>query len=678
VINNCYYSGKFHLFFCAAIHKVKRFVLSIQRHLSARTATSSSFTSLKTKTPLMITVFLFAMIVSALSVIFSHGALAAEANILGVGGQTEEVANTSTPDSFGRDTPRHTVQGFIKALGDNDYLLASNYLNLSKSDNPTTVVRQFKQALDAGGRFQPDLQINNTPEGNLSDQLPPSQENVGVINVGDKSVPLVLERVASKQGEQYWQFSNDTLSSIPEVIENYQPTLVSRYTIDSLDGKKLFGYQISDILAALAIIVSSFIFTYIVVWLLYYLLKLTYPRLRGETLPLPNNVILPLTVVITALILAEVMVYAGISVTLREPIKRFTDIASWVATTWLLLRVIDSIFTRAVNLSYKKNYTERVSILGLMRKVVKALLLIFAVIVIFGNLGFDLTTGIAALGVGGLALALGAQKTIENLVGSVVVVADSPVRIGDYCSFGNQAGTVIDIGIRSSRVRTLNRTIVTVPNSDFSSMQIENYTSRDMFHFLHNLYIKRNADIDVVFKMVKKLDQFLDEHELTNQEWNQANISELRQDCYVIQLRAYINAVDSIEFYRKQDDLLVDVLTLVKKYDVEHALPTQQLIVNQAELEPQPQLETVTDDSINEAVDASDASEADTDANNDNADEQKALDLNKNADSATSEKEARKDTTKKQKLQRHKHRLLKKGKFKHAKKKFGFSIWNQP
>ncbi len=652
--------------------------MSIQRHLSARTAPSASFISLKTKTPLMITVFFFAMLLSVLSVVFSHKVLAAEANILGVGGQTEEVVNTSVPDSFGRDTPRHTVQGFIKALGDNDYLLASNYLNLSKSDNPTTVVRQFKQALDAGGRFQPDLQINNTPEGNLSDQLPPSQENVGVINVGDKSVPLVLERVASKQGEQYWQFSNDTLSSIPEVIENYQPTLVSRYTIDSLDGKKLFGYQISDILAALAIIVSSFIFTYIVVWLLYYLLKLIYPRLRGETLPLPNNVILPLTVVITALILAEVMVYAGISVTLREPIKRFTDIASWVATTWLLLRVIDSIFTRAVNLSYKKNYTERVSILGLMRKVVKALLLIFAVIVIFGNLGFDLTTGIAALGVGGLALALGAQKTIENLVGSVVVVADSPVRIGDYCSFGNQAGTVIDIGIRSSRVRTLNRTIVTVPNSDFSSMQIENYTSRDMFHFLHNLYIKRNADIDVVFKMVKKLDQFLDEHELTNQEWNQANISELRQDCYVIQLRAYINAVDSIEFYRKQDDLLVDVLTLVKKYDVEHALPTQQLIVNQAELEPQPQLETVTDDSINEVVDASDASEADTDANNDNADEQKALDLNKNADSATSEKEARKDTTKKQKLQKHKHRLLKKGQFKHAKKKFGFSIWNQP
>jgi len=164
-----------------------------------------------------------------------------------------------------------------------------------------------------------------------------------------------------------------------------------------------------------------------------------------------------------------------------------------------------------------------------------------------------------------LALALGAQKTIENLVGSVVVVADSPVRIGDYCKFGDQEGTVIDIGIRSSRVRTLNRTVVTVPNGDFSSMQIENFTSRDMFHFLHNLYIKRNADIDVVFKMVKDLDSFLNEHELTNKEWNQANILELRQDCYIIQLRSYVNSVDVIEFYGKQDILLVDILNLVKK-----------------------------------------------------------------------------------------------------------------
>ncbi|MGE6389426.1 mechanosensitive ion channel family protein [Psychrobacter pacificensis] len=619
-----------------------------------------------------------------LSIVLPRTAFAVDAGSLGAGGDSsEETVATPLPDSFGRDTPRHTVQGFISALGENDYLLASNYLNLSKSDNPTTVVRQFKQALDAGGRFQPDLQISNTPEGNLTDQLPPSQENVGVINIGEKSVSLLLERVVSKENEQYWQFSSETLSSIPEVIENSEPTLVSRYTVDSLDGKKLFGYQLADLVAALSMIVSSFVLTYIAVWLLYHLLRIVYPRVRGVPLPLPDKVILPLSVVIMALILSEVMVYAGVSVTLREPVNRFTDIASWLALTWLLLRVIDAIFTRAVNLSYKKNYTERVSILGLLRKVVKALLLIFAVIVIFGNLGFDLTTGIAALGVGGLALALGAQKTIENLVGSVVVVADSPVRIGDYCKFGTYEGTVIDIGIRSSRVRTLTRTIVTVPNGDFSSMQIENFTSRDMFRFFHQLYLKRTADIDVVFKMVKDLDEFLNEHYLTNQEWNQVNILELRQDCYVIQLQAYINANDVMEFYDKQNVVFVDVLNQVAKYDVEHALPTQQLIVNQAELEHHMENNTVkTEDDASE--DHSDTNSNDTNVNlEDNDDNSDGVAINKdnaNDDMANNQKSSMATVSRKGALKalKHKSRMLRKSKFKHTKNKFSLSIWNQP
>lgn len=499
----------------------------------------------------------------------------------GVASSAEGEENSEAKDPFGRDTPRHTVQGFLSALAANDTLLASNYLNLSKSDNPTTAVRQLKQALDAGGRFQQELQINNTPEGSLNDQLPPSQEKVGSINVADKSVNLILERVVASSGEQYWQFAGETLKALPDVLENVEPTLVNRYTVDFLNDKKILGYDISHMTAVVILALVTFILAYLLVWLFYHLTNFLYPKLRNKPLPLTDNVILPMAVVIMASFLSEIMVYAGVSVTVREPVNRLTDIASWLAMTWLLLRVIDAVFKRAEHLSYKKNYTERVSILGLLRKLTKALLLIFAVIVIFGNLGFDLTTGIAALGVGGLALALGAQKTIENLVGSVVVVADSPVRVGDYCKFGTYEGTVIDIGIRSSRVRTLNRTIVTIPNGDFSSMQIENFTSRDMFRFYHHIYLKRTADIDTVFALNQHLDECLKEHELTNQEWNQAHISELRQDCYVIELQAYVNASGAAEFYGKQDILFADLLKELDKFDVEQALPTQQLIVHQ-------------------------------------------------------------------------------------------------
>ena len=657
---------------------VKRFVLSIQHGLNI--TLSSLCSQVRRLATRLVIAFLLMLSVSML---LPSTVLAAEAGLLGISGGSEETARAPIPDSFGRDTPRQTVQGFIRALGENDYLLASNYLNLSKADNPTTIVRQFKQALDTGGRFQPDLQISNIAEGNLSDQLPASQENVGVININDKSVPLILERVVSDTGEQYWQFSNDTLSAIPEVIENTEPTLVNRYTFEALDGESLFGYELTDLAAAIVLTIGSFILTYLFVWLLYHFLRVLYPRVRHTPLPLPDKIILPLAVVIMALMLSEIMVYAGISVTLREPINRFTDIASWVALTWLLMRLVDVISTQAVNLSYRKNYIERVSILGLLRKVVKAMLLIFAVIVIFGNLGFDLTTGIAALGVGGLALALGAQKTIENLVGSVVVVADTPVRIGDYCKFGTQEGTVIDIGIRSSRVRTLNRTVVTVPNGDFSSMQIENYTSRDMFHFLHNLYIKRSADIEVIFAMVKDLDTLLNEHELTNQEWNQANILALRQDCYVIQLRCYVNSVDIIEFYGKQDILLVDILTRVKQYKVEHALPTQQLVINRGEvgdtLGGGDNPENTHSPVIDERSIASDngmASDAVMDL---------AVDVDKSRDNLTHPRvdDTGAPVTDKGKNHQHKSKRmsslrLAKRTFKRVKKQTHFSIWNQP
>ncbi len=623
--------------------------------------------------------------------------LAAEAGLLGIdNGSSEESVRAPIPDSFGRDTPRHAVQGFISALGENDFLLASNYLNLSKSDNPTIAVRQLKRALDTGGRFLPDLQLSNDPEGYLADQLQPNQEKVGTIDIDDKSVPILLERVVSKKGEQYWQFSSETLDSIPEVLENTEPTLIAQYSIESLEGRKVFGYQLTDLIAAIVLTLGSLLLTYLFVWLCYHLIRVVYPRLRGEPLPLPDKIILPLAVVIMALILSEIMVYAGISVALREPINRFTEIASWLAVTWLLLRVIDVIFSRAVNLSYKRNHTERVSVLGLLRKVVKALLLIFAVILIFGNLGFDLTTGIAALGVGGLALALGAQKTIENLVGSVVVVADSPVRIGDYCKFGAQEGTVIDIGIRSSRVRTLNRTVVTVPNGDFSSMQIENYASRDMFHFLHNLYLKRNADIDIVFKMVKDLDDFLNAHEMTNKEWNQANISELRQDCYVVQLRAYVNCINVIEFYQKQDVLLTEVLNLVKKYKVEHALPTQQLIVHQDDFEEsrdnteaESEANVInTENPVDQTLHAEherdlSGSSTDTDCQNDiningNYDESKRNEL---AGKKDANNQANEPAKKKHSLKKHSGLRLAKLKFKQFKRSHhhtNLTIWNQP
>ncbi|MCL1623559.1 mechanosensitive ion channel family protein [Moraxella sp. Tifton1] len=482
-------------------------------------------------------------------------------------------------DTFGRDTPRSAVQGFMQAIGDGDVVLATHYLDgryLSsmKQDDAKKIVGRFKKALDAGGRLDADLQISGDSLGNLSDNLPADLDKVGEIHLMNAHIDILMVRHESADGAVYWQFAKQTLANLPHITKS-TPTLAENMGLDKLNHHRIFGVNVGDIMALALLVVGAYVVIYVLVWLMYWLAKMIYQGLMGGKYRITPTVIMPLAIIIVAMLLPQIMLPMGVPVNLRTSFGRFKDVIAWGATAWLVLRLIDALFGRAEALSIKHNHPEQVSILSLLRKIAKALMLILAVIIILGNLGFDLTTGMAALGVSGLALAFGAQKTIENLIGSVVVVADRPVRVGDYCRFGNLEGTVIDIGIRSSRIRTLNRTVVTVPNGEFSSMQIENYAKRDMFHFLHQLYIARDADADELGRMIRELQMFISSHDYVNNEWTQVHIIEMRQDCFVVQIRCYIDALGVIEFYGKQSELILDILNQLKNYQVSHALPTQ-------------------------------------------------------------------------------------------------------
>lgn len=489
--------------------------------------------------------------------------------------------NAELKDPFGRDTPRGTVQGFLSALSSEDDELSAKYLDdayLSKKGvDSKEVVDNFRQNLDVSGRLYPIIQINDTQTGSLDDLMPTDKEQVGVIGIkGDTDIDVLLTQKKAKDGTVYWQFAKDTLEQLPTSVDT-PPTFMEKFQIEKLKDWHFFGHSLSDIVVLLYLIAISTALVYMVVWVVFWLVKVLYPLVVRRNFPITPKVVTPLTIVLVAILLTEIMLWAGVPVTLRTPVERLKEATAWLATAWLVLRVIDVVFYRAERLSVSKNRPEQISLLGLLRKLAKAFMVIVAIIIIFGNLGFDLTTGIAALGVGGLALAFGAQKTIENLIGSVVVVADRPVNIGDYCKFGTYEGVVIDVGIRSTRVRTLNRTVVTIPNGDFSSLQIENYATRDMFHFLHHLYIKRHTDLDKLDKLIIHLKEFLDNHSDVNDEWTQVRISELRQDAFVLEVRAYIITTDVVEFYDKQTKLLLEVLQQVQDFGVEYALPSQEV-----------------------------------------------------------------------------------------------------
>ena len=118
-----------------------------------------------------------------------------------------------------------------------------------------------------------------------------------------------------------------------------------------------------------------------------------------------------------------------------------------------------------------------------LRRVAQALIVAVAAITLLDALGFNVTALVAGLGVGGLAVAPAAQKRIENLIGGVTLYADQPARVGDLCRFGDILGTVESIGLRSTRIRTFDRSVVSVPNAEFANLHLDNLSRRDRFWY---------------------------------------------------------------------------------------------------------------------------------------------------------------------------------------------------
>jgi len=182
---------------------------------------------------------------------------------------------------------------------------------------------------------------------------------------------------------------------------------------------------------------------------------------------------------------------------------------------------------------------------------------------ILSDWGYNAATILAGLGVGGLAIALAAPNTIENLFGGVAVISDRPVSVGDLCRFGDRVGTVEDIGLRSTRIRTLDRTLVTIPNAEFSAMTLENLSKRDKiwFHFVLNL--RRDTTPDQVRTLLEYITRTLREHPKV--ETGPLPVRFIGVGAYSLDLElfAYVLTRNMDDFLRIQQELILWVLEAV-------------------------------------------------------------------------------------------------------------------
>jgi MscS family membrane protein len=204
---------------------------------------------------------------------------------------------------------------------------------------------------------------------------------------------------------------------------------------------------------------------------------------------------------------------------------------------------------------------------------VKICIFVIAILFVLSAWGYNTNTILAGLGVGGLAVALAAQKTIENLFGGVSVITDRPVLVGDFCQFGGQLGTVEDIGLRSTRIRTLDRTVVTVPNSSFATMTLENFARRDRMWFHPTLQLRRETTSSQVREMMDALEQILREHPMVDAGAVPVRFTKIGDQSLQIEIFSYVRTADGDEFLRIQTELLLRFLDASTERGIGFAVP---------------------------------------------------------------------------------------------------------
>lgn len=492
----------------------------------------------------------------------------------------EEVIPEWADDSLGRRTPRGTISGFITAVASKDYEKAGRFLNMEQAEveeSGAELANVLQNFLNKRGNILPYAWISADNSGKIDDNLPPNLDKVGSISVAGEDIELYVEEIKGPDGGPLWLLSSATVEKIDSLKDVQQTSLiVDRILPDILENREWGGVPIGHwlIMALLAVL------CYLISWGLIQLIILIIPWFwagakEDRSSRIINAFALPIKIYLAVWLFSAVSEEIGISIIIRQMLSRTTLIVGFIAFLLLLWRLTEFIGAFSKERMSTRGNLSAVSVVLFLRRAAKMAIVIFGIIAILGTFGVDVTTGLAALGIGGLALALGAQKTIENFVGSVTVITDQPVRVGDFCMVGDTKGVVEKIGMRSTRIRTLERTLVTIPNGEFSSSKIENYAHRDKFLYNPVLALRYESTPEQLRFLLVELRAILFAHPLVYDEPARVRFVELASDSVNIAVFAYLNVATFDEYLEVKEDLLLRMMDVVNESGTGFAFPSQ-------------------------------------------------------------------------------------------------------
>jgi MscS family membrane protein len=491
-------------------------------------------------------------------------------------GAQAQAPTPASADPLGRDTPSGTVVGFLQAAQTGNYRAAADYLQISavhrQSQGPG-LANKLKVLMDRA--FVGSLRrLSTRPEGN-QEYGTSDQQTIGTFSLGDADIPVVLVRVVDPRAGKIWVFSSETLAKVPELYDNLEAHQVENKLPQSLVRNVFLGMPLWQWLGLFAAIPVAFAIGWAVVLLLAIPRRLWLKVRKRTNLHSYSRMSTPLLVTFSGLAHRVIAAYLGLPLLPRLYYYRIIGVLISIGFFWFLLRATGLTMQRLRTHAVSAGRTGTGTLMVLGERLLKALVAIVAVLAVLSIVGFNLTTVLAGLGIGGIAIAFAAQKTLENLFGGISVLADEVIRVGDFCRFGDRVGTVEDISLRSTRVRTLERTELSIPNGSLATMNVENFTRRDKFLFNPTLGIRGETSADQLRYLLAEVRRMLYEHPKIESESARIRFAGFDKGALNLEVFSHILTRDMAEFTAICEDVWLRIMEIVEKSGTGFASPSQ-------------------------------------------------------------------------------------------------------
>lgn len=498
-------------------------------------------------------------------------------------------------DPLGRSTPRGTIRGFVKAADRNDFVTAVQYLQVSgkPTGETETLARELKELMN---RYfsRPLALISDSPEGEVQEALPFDHERIGSFKTNDKTVDVVVVHVSDPRSGRIWLISSDTLAKVPALFETIEANWVDRFMPNLLLDHSLFSISLAQWTIWFASIALPLLFFY---FFAHITLAILMRRVRNEkrrTLVESwyKAIRWPAVFILTVTVNLLVMMTLGLSLTYRILYGRSMLVLLIIGLAWLLRRTTTLSFERVRATMQQSGDTGEQSLILLAERLLRVVIILVAIFAILSIVGVDTKTALAGLGIGGVAIAFGAQKTVENLLGGIFLLTDKALAIGDKCSIGGRVGTVEDITLRSVRLRTPEQTMLSIPAGTLSQSNIENFATRSKIPVATTLELRYGTTAEQLKSILDKIRRILAEHPRTETATARVQLISYGPNSIQLELFAYVTTRDEAEFRTVREDVLLQIGEVVDHSGGGFAIPAQRLYI-EPRSEPRPERTSV-------------------------------------------------------------------------------------